>query len=131
MEKMGGLLGPAPRLSGAGIFFVLAAAGLPGMGNFAGEILVLVGSAKTNVLFTVLAAGGIVLSIVYGLRMVQMVYLGPRRGALDLRDLTFREALILAVLGIAVLWLGIHPGPVVEKAKASLEAVQSPRAGGG
>jgi NADH-quinone oxidoreductase subunit M len=130
LEKMGGLLGQVPRLAGAGVLFVFAAVGLPGMGNFAGEVLVLLGSARVSMPFAVLAAGGIVLSIIYGLRMVQMVYLGPRREASDLRDLTIRESFVLFLLGIAILALGLHPRPVIERAKAALETVQSPRTGG-
>jgi NADH:ubiquinone oxidoreductase subunit 4 (subunit M) len=59
-----------------------------------------------------------------------MVYLGPRREASDLRDLTIRESFVLFLLGIAILALGLHPRPVIERAKAALETVQSPRTGG-
>ncbi len=42
MSKMGGLWTTAPRMSGVTLIFVLASLGLPGLGSFIGEFLVLV-----------------------------------------------------------------------------------------
>ena len=61
---MGGLWPFVPRMGGA-IFFALAALGLPGMGNFVGEFLVLFGTYRVSVPMTVLAALGLVVSTIY------------------------------------------------------------------
>ena len=42
------------------MFFVIASVGRPGLGNFIGEFLVLLGAFKVNVTLTVLATIGIV-----------------------------------------------------------------------
>ena len=43
MDRMGGLWATAPRMGGVSLFFALASLGLPGLGNFVGEFLVLAG----------------------------------------------------------------------------------------
>ena len=58
LERMGGLWTVAPRLSGAALFFSLASLGLPGLGDFVGEFLVLLGSYKISVTITVVASLG-------------------------------------------------------------------------
>ncbi len=60
MRLMGGLWGKIPRLSALGMFFAIASLGLPGLGNFIGEFLILLGSFYVSVPFTVIAALGLV-----------------------------------------------------------------------
>ena len=43
LNRMGGLWATAPRMGGVGLFLSLASLGLPGLANFVGEILVLLG----------------------------------------------------------------------------------------
>ena len=43
LDRMGGLWQVAPRMGGAAMFFAMASLGLPGLGNFVAEFLVLVG----------------------------------------------------------------------------------------
>ena len=57
-QRMGGLWDASPRMGAIWIFFALAALGLPGMGNFVGEFLVLLGTYRVSVPMTVLAATG-------------------------------------------------------------------------
>jgi NADH-quinone oxidoreductase subunit M len=121
---MGGLLAVLPRLSTAGIVFTLAAIGLPGLGIFTGEMLILLGTARTGVAFTVVGALGIVLSALYGLRLVQKVFFGQPVEASGGRrrfwDLTVREAAIMIALFAALLWFGIYPHPLFRAVQGSL-----------
>jgi NADH-quinone oxidoreductase subunit M len=109
---MGGLWAVVPRLSGAALFFSLASLGLPGMGDFIGEVLVLLGSYKISIAITVVASLGILASTFYALRMVQRAFQGPNTNAWTLRDLTPREGLMMAVMIVGLLWLGLYPQPV-------------------
>lgn len=47
LDQMGGLWAVVPRLSGAALFFGLASLGLPGLGDFVGEFLVMLGSTES------------------------------------------------------------------------------------
>src|SRR5579884_2961351 len=53
MRLLGGLFAKVPMLSAAGIVFAIASLGLPGLGNFIGEFLILLGSWEVNLPLTV------------------------------------------------------------------------------
>jgi len=113
LSEMGGLWHGMPRLGAAGLLFALASLGLPGMGNFVSEILILFGAFRASPALTAVAAGGVVLATIYSLRIVQRVFFGPRSDRARQTDLSLREAAILAVLAAAILWLGLFPQPVL------------------
>jgi NADH-quinone oxidoreductase subunit M len=113
MGRMGGLWTTVPYLSGSALFFSLATLGLPGLGDFVGEFLVLLGSYEISVGITVVAALGILVSTFYALRMVQRVFHGENTQRWQLPDLSPREALIIAPMIVALLWLGLYPQPVL------------------
>ena len=46
---------------------------------------------------------------------------GKENKPLELKDLSLREAGVLAVLGLSAVCLGVHPGPVLELLKAPIE----------
>mgnify|MGYP003314962787 CR=1 FL=1 len=54
----------------------MAALGMPGLGNFIGEFLALLGAFQANILFTVIAAFGLILASVYSLWVIQKVFHG-------------------------------------------------------
>lgn len=124
MDRMGGLWITVPRLSGAALFFALASLGLPGLGDFVGEFLVLLGSYQTSVGITVVAALGILASTCYALRMVQRVFHGENTQRWQLPDLSPREALIVAPMIVALLWLGLYPQPVVNTFAPAMHNLQ-------
>jgi NADH-quinone oxidoreductase subunit M len=124
LGRMGGLWAVAPRLSGAVLFFSLASLGLPGMGDFVGEFLVLLGSYRISVTITVVASLGILASTFYALRMVQRAFQGPNTHAWRLPDLTFREGLMVGVMIVGLLWLGLYPQPVFDISRQALDNLQ-------
>ncbi|HZR46183.1 MAG TPA: NADH-quinone oxidoreductase subunit M [Candidatus Manganitrophaceae bacterium] len=124
IDRMGGLWSTMPRWSGAGFLFTMAAIGLPGLGNFIAEALVLLGTYRVSVGLTVAAAIGILVGTFYGMRLIQKVFQGPNRNDWALPDLQVREILILAPMIVAIVWLGIYPQPVFETFQTSLDILQ-------
>jgi NADH-quinone oxidoreductase subunit M len=116
LSEMGGLWAPLPRLSAFGLFFAVASLGLPGLGNFVAEFLILLGSVETAPVWTALAAFGMVLAVVYSLSLVQRAFHGPRGALGGWPDASARELLVLAGLAVLLLWLGVAPQPVVGRA---------------
>lgn len=114
IESIGGLWDTVPRLSGVGLFFALAALGLPGLGDFIGEFLILIGTYKTHIAAAAVAACGVLAATFYALRFVQYAFQGPNHHARQLPDLAPREVLILGVLMVVLVWLGLYPQPVFE-----------------
>jgi NADH-quinone oxidoreductase subunit M len=114
LDRMGGLWATAPLLSGATLFFALASLGLPGLGDFVGEFLVLLGAYRRSVPLAALAAVGVLAATFYALGLVQRALHGPNIHNWRFADLLPREALVVALMAAALLWLGIYPQPVIK-----------------
>ena len=123
MEQMGGLWSVAPRMGGVTLFFALASLGLPGLGNFIGEFLVLLGAFKVQPTLAALAALGMVASVIYSLWMIQLIFHGSEKQR-NLTDLNLTEASALGALAVALLWLGLYPLPVLNSVGSALPAIQ-------
>jgi NADH-quinone oxidoreductase subunit M len=126
LERMGGLWQRMPRFAGVSLFFALASLGLPGLGNFVGEFLVLLGAFAASPTAAVCAAVGLVLATVYSLWLVQKVFHGELRAEKmsSSADLSAREATVFAALIVAIVWLGIYPLPVLRTVEPSLDALR-------
>jgi NADH-quinone oxidoreductase subunit M len=98
----------------------MASLGLPGLGNFIAELLILIGAFKVNILMTCLASTGLIAATIYSLRIVQKVFFGNKSNDIALNDLTVREKIVSASLVIAIVWLGLFPQPVFNIAKPAL-----------
>jgi NADH-quinone oxidoreductase subunit M len=109
--KLGGLGAANPKLAGAFTIAALAALGLPGLAGFAGELVILTGVFRAGYIWPALIALiPIVIASAYMLRLLQDTINGPQRGDLaQRRDLTFGEALAVAPLLAALLYVGIYP----------------------
>ncbi len=113
MRELGGLWGQAPCLAFFFLLFSLASLGLPGLANFAGEILVLLGTFKTHPVWAVIALLGVVFAAAYMLRLVQGVLWGAPKTERVLADLQPREWLMLLPMALLVVWLGLYPAPLL------------------
>jgi NADH-quinone oxidoreductase subunit M len=111
---LGGLWSRMPVFSAFFLLFALSSLGLPGLNNFVGEVLVLVGAFQARPLIAILGFVGVVFGVIYLLRMVQDSLFGEPRGEHALWDLNPRELVILGTLALAVIFIGLHPGPLLE-----------------
>jgi NADH-quinone oxidoreductase subunit M len=109
LGELGGVWARSPVFGGFFLLFALSSLGLPGLANFSGEILVLLGTFLTHPLWAALGMLGVVFAAAYMLRMVQGVLWGAPRHERPWRDLSFREWLLIAPLAVMVVWLGLYP----------------------
>jgi NADH-quinone oxidoreductase subunit M len=123
MAALGGLWSIMPLLSGAGMVFALASLGLPGFGTFVAEFMILIGSFRAHSVITAIAASGLVLSAIYSLWIVQRAFHGAPAANLISADLTLRETGMMAILIIAILWLGLFPGQLLNITDPVLNAI--------
>jgi NADH-quinone oxidoreductase subunit M len=121
--QMGGLWAQAPRMGAMGLLFVLASLGLPGLGNFIAEILILTGSFQVNQALTVLAALGFIAATLYSLRIMQKVFYGEPRKKWEMPDLGLREMIIMASLVIVIVWLGLFPGSILNATRQTVQGL--------
>jgi NADH-quinone oxidoreductase subunit M len=115
LARLGGLGARNPKLAGALMLGALAALGLPGLGGFTGEILILTGLFKAGFVWpALLALVAVILASAYMLRLFQGIMNGPEVPDLpERRDMTWTEGLAIAPLVIGFVLLGLNPGPVV------------------
>ena len=124
MSKMGGLWAKAPRMGVMTMVFVIASVGMPGLGNFIGEFLVLIGAFKVNVPLTVLATIGIVVAAVYGLSLMQRSFQGtPNETVAEMQDFGFREMSVYVLMIAALVWIGVYPQHVLDLAEPTLQSL--------
>jgi NADH-quinone oxidoreductase subunit M len=124
MASLGGLWSVTPRLAGMTLLFALAAMGLPGMGNFAGEFLVLLGVFAVRLLPAVLAATAMILSVVYALTLVGKTMLGPARPVpAAVRDLGAPEMVVMSGLTLLILYLGLFPQALIGTVRPFLQII--------
>ncbi len=120
MGQMGGLWNLAPRMGACALFFAVASLGLPGLGNFVAEFLVLAGLFAVAPWMTAVAALGLITAAIYALWMLQQSFLGPTREGVAITDFGTREMLTMAAMMLALLWLGLYPQPVLDLAAPAI-----------
>jgi NADH-quinone oxidoreductase subunit M len=124
MDRMGGLWDTAPRLSGVGLFFALASLGLPGLGDFVGEFLILLGAYERSILAAVIAAIGVLATTFYALRFVQRTFHGANAHRWNIQDLIPREGIVMGLMMVTLLWLGLYPQPVLRMFGGTLTTLE-------
>ncbi|RJP17414.1 MAG: NADH-quinone oxidoreductase subunit M [Candidatus Abyssobacteria bacterium SURF_5] len=122
---MGGLWDVLPKMGGAGTFFALASLGLPGLANFVGEFLVLLGTYQVNPTLAILSALGLVFSAVYSLWLVQRAFHGSVIRQWDLPRTSIREMTVFGLFMAGLIWIGLFPQPVFRAAGPALEALRA------
>ena len=126
LRKMGGIRGQFQYLPFFLMFFVAALVGIPGLGNFIGEFLILMGSFEKFPTFTILAAISLVLAGLYGLILIHKAMFGTpneeqkQHYTNPLKDLNAREIVILLICAVALLWLGIYPQSFLDISNSSM-----------
>ena len=98
LSRLGGLWSTAPRMGGAGLLFAAASLGLPGLGNFIGEFLILLGTYRASPLAAAAGSLGLIVSTVYAVWLVQRIFLGENRESWKIPDLNARETAAMGVL---------------------------------
>ena len=104
----------------------MSSIGLPALGGFVGEFLILLGSFQASRWVGVIASTGVVLSAAYMLSMYRRVLLGPvenpeNRGLIDL---SWRERLVFMSLVIPLFWIGLHPNPILRRIEPAVLELQ-------
>jgi NADH-quinone oxidoreductase subunit M len=122
ISSYGGVVNTMPKFATFAVLFAMANCGLPGTGGFVGEWMVILGAVKANFWLGALAATTLVFGAAYTLWMVKRVYFGSvaNEDVRALEDINAREFLMLALLAVAVLWMGVYPKPFTDTMHVSV-----------
>jgi NADH-quinone oxidoreductase subunit M len=116
LSEMGGLARGMPWLMGAFLFVSLSSLGLPGLNNFVGEFLVILGTLAKNRAFGAIAAAGVVLAAIYLLWAYQRMAHGPvHEKHARHPDLSAREYALLTPVLAAILVIGVFPNLLLNR----------------
>ncbi|MBK1827434.1 complex I subunit 4 family protein [Haloferula rosea] len=119
LQKLGGLAKSAPALAFLFGLVGMASIGLPGLANFAGEVMIFIASFVNYdpaaglgpvQITCIIAISGVVISAVYMLRAYRSIFQGPavdctRKAA----DLTLSDRIPAVLLAVTLLAVGIFP----------------------
>ncbi|MGN6286046.1 MAG: NADH-quinone oxidoreductase subunit M, partial [Afipia sp.] len=119
----GGLVNRMPLYALVFMVFTMANVGLPGTSGFVGEFLTLLGTFKVSLPTAFFATTGVILSAGYALWLYRKVVFGAltKPSLASIKDLTFREVIILAPLVVLTILFGVYPAPVLDMSAASVE----------
>ena len=119
LSELGGLAKSAPGLAFLFGMVGMASIGLPGLANFAGEVMVFLSSFRNYTpaaglgpvqITCILAIWGVVISAIYMLRAYRRIFQGESVRATDgAADLTFADRLPALILAVALLAVGLCP----------------------
>jgi NADH-quinone oxidoreductase subunit M len=118
----GGLVNRMPIYAVVFLVFTLANVGLPGTSGFVGEFLSLIGTFRINTWVASLATIGTILSAAYALWLYRKVIFGKlqKPSLFHIRDLGWRELVILTPLVVLTILFGVYPKPVLDFSSASV-----------
>ncbi len=124
MSEMGGLASTMPLLAGMFLIATLSSIGLPGLNNFVGEFLVILGTFSVHRVFGALAVLGVILGAVYMLWAFQRTWQGaekPRWASLP--DLSRWEAAAMGAVVVVMLGIGVYPKLLLDRVNPATDRV--------
>jgi NADH-quinone oxidoreductase subunit M len=118
----GGVVNTMPKFASFMMLFAMANSGLPATSGFVGEFMVIMGAMKASFWLAFIAATTLVLGAAYTLWMYKRVIFGAVANdhVAALKDLNYREFVVLGALALAVLFMGIYPLPFTEVMHSSV-----------
>jgi NADH-quinone oxidoreductase subunit M len=118
-SDLGGLAKSAPALAFVFGIGAMASIGLPGLANFAGEVMVFLSAFRDYVpadgfgpvqVACILAIWGVVISAVYMLRAFRKIFQGPAvKSTANAADLTWCDHIPVTLLILSLLAVGCYP----------------------
>lgn len=123
LGDMGGMWASAPKMATVTLVFVMAGIGMPGLANFNGELLSLLGTFQVYPVQAGFAALGIIGSAIYGLHLFQNAFQGPANQTLS--DLNGREMAYTTALVVALIYFGLQPHILLDVTAPFLAELQN------
>jgi len=113
IDAYGGLAAKLPRTATFFVFASLAMIGLPMLGGFIGEFIILLGTfTGVSKGWAIAALFGVILSAAYMLWLVQRLFYGPESkltASTPAADLRFGQMAVMWALAVLMLAMGVAP----------------------
>ena len=125
ISEFGGIAKVMPVYATFFMIATLSSIGLPLTNGFVGEFLILIGAFKAHMVYGIVAASGVILSACYMLWMYQRVIFGKLTKPENekLKDINWRERIILIPLVLLIFWIGIYPKPFFDRIEPAVRHI--------
>jgi NADH-quinone oxidoreductase subunit M len=121
ISRLGGIASKAPVLTILLVIIALANIALPLTNAFTGEFLMFSGLYQFNAWYAAIAGIGIILAAVYTLNMIQKIFYGETNTiTAAVKDISWNEKLILALIVCIIFFIGVYPQPVIDLTKEAV-----------
>ncbi len=131
LDDFGGLWSSVPVYTGLFLVVAMSSAGLPGLNGFVGEFPIMLGAYMYMPIFAILAAIGVILAAWYLLtafrKMAQGTITNPANDKDHLKDLNFKELVMIVPLVALFFVIGLFPNLFFDKINPSVEAMLETR----
>ncbi len=123
ISEYGGITKVMPSLAIIFMIVTLSSVALPGTNGFIGEFLILLGTFQANKWAAIISGTGVIFGAVYMLWMFQRVMFGPitTDENKNLKDLSFREKIVMAPIVVAIFVMGIFPNFFMSQMDATIK----------
>ena len=128
IRDLGGIAFRGPVLATFFLIIALATLAIPGSANFVGEFLILLGVFQAKLVIAVIAFVGVVMASVYMLRAYIRTVHNRKGPAVDSRDLSLRDGLVLAPIVAVIIAFGLYPQLALEQSEQAVKPPVSPSA---
>jgi len=122
IRDMGGLAMRAPALAALFLIVAFATLAMPGSANFAGEFLILLGVFETKMVFSIVAFAGVVMASVYALRLYIRTMHNRTGPAVQSREISLRDGLVLVPLVLAIIAISLYPQFLLKRTERTITA---------
>ncbi|PZU08682.1 NADH-quinone oxidoreductase subunit M [Sphingomonas sp.] len=111
IARYGGVSTNMPRYALLFLLFTMASIGLPGLSNFVGEFLSMMGTYEASSIAAFIMTTGIITGAAYMLYLYRRVAYGPldKPDVAAMSDLSMRELALLVPLALVTIWMGVYP----------------------
>ncbi|HET9026916.1 MAG TPA: NADH-quinone oxidoreductase subunit M [Trueperaceae bacterium] len=127
MADYGGVAKSAPALAAFALFLIFTFIGVPGLSNFPGEFMSLLGAFQTAPWPATIATLAVIAAGVYGVNLSQRLFQGKEN--VRVAELDSLEMYVLLPVVVGVLWFGLAPAPHLGRieAQSQITALQLER----
>jgi len=124
IEDFNGLYSRAPLLAMTLLLGVFGLAGLPPTGGFTSKFLVFIAAIEKGYFWLVVfAMVNVTISLYYYINVVKAAYLNPPAEGSEKIKISVPLRLLNYVVIIIILWLGLYPATLLDRARTAAEAV--------
>jgi NADH-quinone oxidoreductase subunit M len=121
LTRLGGLALRAPVLAALFLIVTLATLAMPGSANFVGEFYILIGVFQAKIVYSFVAAIGIVFAAFYAIRLFQRTMHGRKPEGLESSEIGPRDAVVLAPLVACIVGLALYPGLILGRSDEAVK----------